>query len=789
MYAKVIIDTNSRFLDRAFTYEIPQRLEGRLSLAMRVLVPFGKSDKPHVGFVYDLVDEIDGDYKTKEIIGLIDEEKLISKELLDLAFFMSKRYLSPIQAAIRQVLPPGKIKDIKVYFQNISKESSELLDFLNKKRSLEEIKEAFPSYKDELAKLLEEGLVKKSYDVKKTDHITYQEFVKLVDKDRGKIKSNAKNQLAIFDYLKDKDWVPVKEVMTSTKAPKSTIKALVDKNLLAIRKKEVNKEIEKIKYNYGKFVLNEDQDKALGQIKKDRAGHFLLYGVTGSGKTEIFLQMVEEVISEGKEAIILVPEISLTPQTIERFKGRFKEKIAVIHSRLTPKERFDQWRMIKNGEVKIAIGARSAIFAPFTNLGLIVIDEEHDQSYISGQDPKYHTDEIAAFRANYHSCNLILASATPSLNSLDKMLNKKYKLIKLNSRINKTTPDIDIVDMREELKKSNYSMLSLKLQEELRKNLRNGQQSILFLNKVGHDSFTFCRSCGYVVKCDACDVAMTYHKNVDRLVCHYCGRTKKQPKICPVCHSTKIKEFGAGTEKLEEEVRALFPEARVMRMDSMTANSKKSYYKMYEMMKNGQIDILLGTQMIAKGLDFKNVSLVGIVAADLSLNVGDFKANETTFELLTQVSGRAGRGDIKGRVIIQTYKAENFVIQAAKNNDYKAFSERELQIRKAFSYPPYTNIISIKIINEDRHKTSAIAKELFDDINKLTLDMDEVSISGPNPCKISRINNKYRYNILIKAKDKDLEFISKLVEDLRMDYINKYKDTSIIPALNPVNIN
>ncbi|MDD7044278.1 MAG: primosomal protein N' [Peptoniphilaceae bacterium] len=789
MYAKVIIDTNSRFLDRAFTYEIPQRLEGRLSLAMRVLVPFGKSDKPHAGFVYDLVDEIDGDYKTKEIIGLIDDEKLISKELLDLAFFMSKRYLSPIQAAIRQVLPPGKIKDIRVYFQNISEESSELLDFLNKKRSLEEIKEAFPSYKDELAKIVEEGLVKKSYDVKKTNHITYQEFAKLVDKNRGKIKNNAKNQLAIFDYLVDKDWVSVKEIMTSTKAPKSTIKALVDKNLLAIRKKEVNREIEKTKYNYGKFVLNDEQEKALGQIKKDKAGHFLLYGVTGSGKTEIFLQMVEEVISEGKEAIILVPEISLTPQTIERFKGRFKEKIAVIHSRLTPKERFDQWRMIKNGEVKIAIGARSAIFAPFNNLGLIVIDEEHDQSYISGQDPKYHTDEIAAFRANYHSCNLILASATPSLNSLDKVLNKKYKLIKLNSRINKTMPDIDIVDMREELKKSNYSMLSIKLQEELRKNLRNGQQSILFLNKVGHDSFTFCRSCGYVVKCDACDVAMTYHKNVDRLVCHYCGRTKKQPKICPVCHSTKIKEFGAGTEKLEEEVRILFPEARVMRMDSMTAASKRSYYKMYEMMKNGQIDILLGTQMIAKGLDFKNVSLVGIVAADLSLNVGDFKANETTFELLTQVSGRAGRGDIKGRVIIQTYKAENFVIQAAKNNDYKAFSERELQIRKAFSYPPYTNIISIKIINEDRHKTSAIAKELFDDINTLTLDMDEISIRGPNPCKISRINNKYRYNILIKAKDKDLEFISKIVEDLRKNYINKYKGTSIIPALNPVNIN
>ena len=454
--------------------------------------------------------------------------------------------------------------------------------------------------------------------------------------------------------------------------------------------------------SYKKFTLNEEQKIAYNTIKSKSDGQFLLFGVTGSGKTEIFLQMVEEVINRGQEAIILVPEISLTPQTIERFKGRFDEKIAIIHSGLSPSERFDQWRMINNGEVRIVIGARSAIFAPFKNLGIIIIDEEHDGSYISSRDPKYHTDQIAKFRAEYNKCNLILASATPSIKTMKKAQEGDYELIHLKNRINNSLPDIELVDLREELKSSNYSIISRRLYEEITNNLNNKEQTILFLNKIGHDSYTFCRTCGYVLKCEACDVAMTYHKNVDRLVCHYCGRTSKQPRICPNCHSKKIKEFGAGTEKLEEEVKNLFPQANILRMDSMTSNNKIAYDRMYKGMKNGSVDILLGTQMIAKGLDFKNVTLVGIISADLSLNVGDFRAQENTFELLTQVAGRSGRDKKRGRVIIQSYRPDNFVIQAVKNNDYQSFYINELNERESFSYPPFKNLITIKIINESR---------------------------------------------------------------------------------------
>ena len=789
MYAKVILDTNSRFLDRSFTYKVPDKFVDDINVAMRVLVPFGKSNKMVLAFVYELVEKIDAPYKIKEIVDLVDDRKLISNELMDLAFFMSKRYLSPIQASLKQVMPPTSIKDIHIYYENISNHSNVFLDFLSKKREINEIKEKFPDYKESLDKYLEENIIKQSFDVKSSQKIQYLEYAKLNKDSDFSLNANAVKQKEIIDYLSKNGLTEIKSLLAKTSASRSSLNSLVSKDIVIIEKKEENKEIKSIFDKYSKFVLNDEQERAFITIKNKKDGHFLLYGVTGSGKTEIFLQMVEEVIKEGKEAIILVPEISLTPQTIERFKGRFREKIAIMHSRLTPKEKFNQWRMINNGEVKIVIGARSAIFAPFRNLGIIIIDEEHDSSYISSMDPKYHTDEIAIRRANYHSCNLILASATPSIITMDRVEKGEFDLIRLENRINNNMPDIKIIDMREELKKSNFTMISYLLQDEIRNNLNNSQQSILFLNKVGHDSFTFCRSCGNVIKCEACDVAMTYHKNVDRLVCHYCGRTKKQPRICPVCHSKKIKEFGAGTEKLEEEVRALFPEANVMRMDSMTATNKNMYEKMYKGMKENKIDILLGTQMIAKGLDFKNVSLVGIISADLSLNVGDFKANETSFQLLTQVSGRAGRDKLAGRVVIQTYRPDNFVIQAAKNNDYESFCDYELKLRKAFNYPPYKNLLSIRIVNESRIKTIDISKMFYETLNKTFNKKSPIEIIGPNPCKISRINNKFRYNILIKVDDNDLDYVIDCVSKVRNKFINKYKDTSFIPALNPTNIN
>ena len=788
MYAKVIIDSKSRFLNRPFTYHIPEKLNNKLQRAMRVLVPFGRGNKTSVAFVYEITENCTSDYEIKDIISIIDDTKLVSDELLELAFFMSKEYLSPIQLALKQVLPPTNIDKISTFYLSKSQRSDEILDYLNIKRTKDEILKKFPDSLDILNSLIENDDVKVLYEANDKMKISYDTYIKLKNSNI-KLPKNAVKQKKIIQYLEINGVTKQSLLLKKTSSSLSSLKSLVEKDMVEEIQKESNKEIKLDFNNYDKHILNEEQNKAFSEILAKPNGQFLLFGVTGSGKTEIFLQLVEEVIKEGKEAIILVPEISLTPQTIERFAGRFNEKIAIIHSRLTPKEKFNQWMMIKNGEVKIAIGARSAIFAPFKNLGAIIIDEEHDNSYVSSKDPKYHTREIAKFRVNYHSCNLIMASATPSIETMKDVKDDKLGLLHLSSRINKNMPDIDIIDMREELKNSNYSMLSMKLQEEIRKNIENKEQTILFLNKIGHDSFTFCRACGYVVKCEACDVAMTYHKNVNKLVCHYCGRTKNQVKVCPNCHSKKIKEFGAGTEKLEEEVRQLFPDANIYRMDSMVATNKAKYNNMYKSMKSGKIDILIGTQMIAKGLDFENVTLVGIVSADLSLNVGDFSAQETSFQLLTQVAGRAGRANKAGRAIIQTYKPENFVIQAVKSNDYQSFFDNELKIREAFSYPPFINIVTIKILNEDRVKTIDISKEFTDELKNLLKVYLDIEIIGPNPCKISRINNKYRYNTLIKVGNKNLDLCRDVIARIRNALIKKYKDTSFIVAINPVNIN
>lgn len=756
---------------------------------MRVLVPFGKGNKTSVAFVYEIIDNVEVDFEIKDIISIIDDSKLISDELLELAFYMSKKYLSPIQLSIRQVLPPTRIDKIEsFYIANIDKDD-ELIKFLQNRKSKNEILSKYPNSLDKLNDLVECGDVKILYEARDSVKVSYDSYIKLLDDNLDKVHKNALKQRDIINYLMKNGLTEKKQLLKNTQSSSSSLKSLIDKGIAQEILKESNKEI-RLDYNhYKKHILNKDQDKAFKRIKDRSDGQFLLFGVTGSGKTEIFLQLVEEVIRKDKEAIILVPEISLTPQTIERFSGRFKEKIAIIHSKLTPKEKFNQWRLINNGEVKIVIGARSAIFAPFKNLGAIIIDEEHDSSYISAKDPKYHTKDIAKYRAKYHNCNLILASATPSIDTMKEVKDNSLEILELKTRVNKIMPDISLVDMREELKNSNYSMLSTRLQGEIRKNLEKGEQTILFLNKIGHDSYTFCRSCGYVVKCEACDVAMTYHKKVNKLVCHYCGRTRNQVKICPNCHSKKIKEFGAGTEKLEEEVRFLFPQAKVMRMDSMVATNKNKYNHMYSSMKEGKIDILLGTQMIAKGLDFENVTLVGIISADLSLNIGDFSAQETSFQLLTQVSGRAGRSDKPGRSIIQTYKPENFVIQAVKANNYKSFFENELKVRKAFSYPPYKNMISIRVVNEDRVKTIDISKEFTLLLKHELRNLLDVDIIGPNPCKISRINNKYRYNILIKVSDNYLDICRDAIGKIRNLMIEKYKDSSFIISINPVNIN
>lgn len=788
MYAKVIIDSNSRFLDRSFTYHIPDKFNKIIDKGMRVIVPFGRGNKATIAFIYDLISDHELDFELKDIIDIYDYKKIVSDELIDLAFFMNQRYLSSMQNAIRQILPPGNIKELKGYYYSTVVED-DLTEFLKNKKTSDQIKSKFGNVSDTLLDYISLGKVKVDYKIKTTESIKYKEIINLNKDKLGKIRKNAIKQKELAYYLMDKKDVDLKKALSDTKSNRKSLDSLVDKGVVDLKKIEVKRKVINKENSYKKIKLNQEQENAYKKVMENRDNSYLLKGVTGSGKTEVFLQLVEEVLNEGKEAIILVPEISLTPQTIERFTGRFGNKIAIIHSGLSLSERFDQWRMIDQGEVKIVIGARSAIFAPFKNLGIIIIDEEHDQSYFSSMDPKYHTAEVAEFRRKKHKCTLLLASATPSVSSMKKVKDGDYELLELKHRVNRSSPNIELVDMREELKASNYSMISRSLHQAIENNLSKNEQTILFLNKIGHNSYTFCRQCGYVIKCDACDVAMTYHKHINKLVCHYCGRTKNQPKICPNCGSKKIKEFGAGTEKLEEEVKRLFPKASILRMDSQTANKKDSYDRMYSIMKNNQVDILIGTQMIAKGLDFKNVTLVGIVSADMSLNFDDYSAEETTFQLLTQVAGRAGRDKKPGKVIMQTYRPDNFVIQSAYRSDYDGFLSKEIDIRKTYEYPPYINMISIRIVAQTRIEAIDISKEFAEKIRNDLKDIIDIKIIGPNPCKIERINNKYRYNILVKAEDKYLEDVMQLIE-INIDlFINKYKNTSFIPALNPNNLN
>lgn len=798
MLAEVVV--KSFLLSRAeniFTYRVPKELEGEISAGKRVIVPFGKGNKGTVGLVLNILDEkdVETDIKFKEINMLIDEKEIVSKTQIELAKFMSEKYITNLSYCLNCVLPPGDWSKIEEFFVLNKEKNFELskdeMEFFSKKRNILEIRE-FYNDDEKINSLIKNEILVKKYKYNNSENKFLEKFVKLNEEfDFLKIRKNAVKQLELLNFLKGKDFVSVKNLRENNFS-KQVIDSMLLMNALILTENKVYKNSVEKTSSYKKLKLNKAQQEVLDSILSSKNNKFLIHGITGSGKTEIYLQLVEKMLEQGKSSIILVPEISLTPQTIERFSGRFGNDIAIIHSRLTMVEKLNQWKQIQDKDIKIVVGARSAIFSPIKNLGLVIIDEEHESSYISDQNPKYYTHEVAEYLVGLSGAKLVLGSATPSVNIYELAKKGEFKLLELKNRATRNSlPKVEIVDMREELLLGNKSILSNSLYEEIQKTLDRKEQVILFLNKRGRSSFVFCRSCGYVLKCDYCDISMTYHKDnrKDICICHMCGRTKQKPKICPSCFKQSIKEFGFGTEALEEYIKNTFKDAKVHRIDSDTSKEKGAYEEVYQKMKNKEIDILIGTQMISKGLDFPNVTLVGVVLADISLNIPSFRSAEKTFQLLTQVAGRSGRGEKEGKVIIQTYKPSHYSIVNSSDHNYEEFFKEEINFRRSFLYPPKANIINFQFRSKSVENCMEELKKIRDLIFerfKEEINLKNIIILGPNPDAIKWVNMVYRYNLTIKVlKDEDVfrQFLMELIFNKKYSF-NTEKNGKLILTID-----
>ncbi|MBP2240077.1 primosomal protein N' (replication factor Y) [Cytobacillus eiseniae] len=762
--ASVIVDVPAKQTDRPFDYSIPEHLNGVIVPGMRVIVPFGP--RKIQGFVIEIKSNSDFG-KLKEIIEPMDLTPIINDELLALGDWLTEESLC-YKISAYQVMLPAALKakyEKKIRITgDIQALSEELIHVFGKKDIItweEAVEQGVLSLlQKEAAKNTVEIIyeVKERVKKKKLKHVfsslTKEELI--VAKEQLPVQ--AAKQRDVIDFILHTDSpIELRKLLSELHISSSTVKGLIQKGLLAEKELEVYRD----PFEDRQFArteplpLTENQLQAitpiLASVEENRHQTFLLYGVTGSGKTEVYLQSIQRVLQSKKEAIVLVPEISLTPQMVKRFKGRFGNQVAVLHSGLSAGEKYDEWRKIQRKEVKVVVGARSAIFAPFENLGIIIIDEEHETSYKQEENPRYHARDVAIERAMNHQCPVILGSATPSLESFARAQKGVYALLSLPSRMNnQALPSVDIIDMREELRDGNRSMFSRLLLEKVKDRLEKREQIVLFLNKRGHSSFVMCRDCGYVVNCPNCDISLTYHRANQQMKCHYCGHEEQVPRQCPECSSEHIRYFGTGTQKVEEELVKVLPEARIIRMDVDTTSRKGSHEKLLDQFQEGHADILLGTQMIAKGLDFPNITLVGVLSADTMLHLPDFRSSEKTFQLLTQVSGRAGRHEKEGEVVIQTYTPEHYSIELAAEQDYDRFYEQEMMLRKIHKYPPFYYIALVTVSHEELMKVVSVTEKVTTYIrSKLS---NEAICLGPVASPIPRINNRYRYQCLIKYK-------------------------------------
>ena len=742
MIVEVIINSNVRNLNRIFDYNVPVNLERDIKIGRRVFAPFGNMKQAQEGFIIGIKEK--SEYKIKDIVS-VQKENYMEEEKINLAKLMARKYFCNISDCIKLMLPPGTTtKNI----ENRIKEKSARFIYLLKTE--EEINE---------------------------------------DIENKVIKSD--KQKRILKFLLDNEEVSSVDLETFTDTTSANIKTLEQKGYIEIIEKPVERNpfLNKNIKPTSNLSLTDEQKNAFDEIsvniKNNTFGEFLVFGVTGSGKTEIYLQLIGEVLRKNKTAIVLVPEISLTPQMIDRFIARFgEEKIAVLHSKLSVGERYDQWKKIESGNIKIVIGARSAIFAPIKDLGLIIIDEEHDSSYKSDKSPRYNAKEIARYLGKKKSIPVILGSATPDINTYYDAVNGKIKLVLLTKRANKSNlPNVEIIDLKDELANGNRGMLSRRLYSAIENNLKEKKQTILFLNRRGYSTFIMCRDCGYTVKCNKCNVTMTYHIEQNRLKCHYCGYERKNVTVCPECNSKNIRYFGTGTEKLESEINKLFPKASTIRMDIDTVTKKNSHEMILNKFRDENIDILVGTQMVVKGHHFPNVTLVGVIAADSSLFIDDYRSNERTFQILTQVAGRAGRGKNNGNVIIQTYNPDNFAIECSKLHNYKMFYEEEIKFRELLKYPPFCDIIKIEINDMSRNQTAKTAMQIYDSLIKQNED-GKMAIYKPMPSPIDKIKDRYRWRIIARCRFSNtiIDRVNNSIKDI------KGVNTRVTIDINPNNM-
>ena len=725
MYANVIIEYGVKTLNKTFIYKVPDELKDKIKVGMKVYVPFGKSEV--FGFVIELQNNNDTGFEAKEIIRIDNEELVLNKELIDVGSYLSSITLCTLITAYQTMLP-SSLK-IKKQEHNYDKYDEYLI---------------------------------------LTDKLKAMEYICKYPRRIAQIK--AINNILEVGKLNKKE------------VSNEVVKILEENKIISIEK--VSKyRINKDSSEVVKKPLTEDQERVYKSVDFNKHDTYLLYGVTGSGKTEVYIKWIEKCIDEGKTAIMLVPEIGLTTQIAKRFYEAFGSDVAIFHSSLSEGEKYDEYLKILRGEVHVVVGTRSAVFVPLKNLGIIIIDEEDSSSYKQDNNPRYHARDIAIYRGKYNNIPVVLGSATPTLESKARADKGVYRLLKLPNRVgNAKLPLIHVIDMEPEMKKRNM-IFSEFLQNKIGEKLSRKEQIILLLNRRGFSTYITCSNCGYTYKCPSCDITLTYHKSTNNLVCHYCGYHQKKADRCPKCNEESLNYYGLGTEKLEEKLKEMYPYARVVRMDQDTTRNKGMHERIINDFKEYKYDILLGTQMISKGLDFPKVTLVGVINADTSLNIPDYRSSEVTYSLLSQVAGRAGRSDKPGEVIIQTFNPDNYVIECVKVNSYDKFYLQEMQFRKNLKYPPYYYLVSIKVIGKDYGKTIENAqkakKYLDDNLNKETI------VLGPTTASVFKFNNEYRMQIIIKYRFDSL--LIQTLKELDNIFINN-KDNYLEIDFNPLRI-